>query len=469
MNSEHGKTTLIRGGKLVSPEAGVFEGSLLIRGSRITAVMEPSDPYPKADRVIDAQGLWVFPGFIDPHVHIGNYREYNRDVANQTRAAASGGVTTIFTFIKTAQRHTPETSFLDILDEYVCDFTNASYVDVGMHAVISSMHHVQEVDRYLKRGLKSLKFYMGYRGDPQAMRRGSVALGDGEIYQGFRAIARARKQGIAMTHAENEEINRAILGELLKSSPSPSLKEWFRTRPDFAEAEATSRAAHLAKGAACPLYVVHVTSAAALAEIERHRENSSEPIYAEVTTHHLLLSEDRGEQLDSGAAAKTTPPLRPQADLDALWEGVRRRAVDTVASDTCPVDPTDKMDVLSAEPGFSALDVFPAIFVTEAMKRDISLQQIAELSSQNAAKIFGLYPSKGTLRPGADADLALLSLDEDWTYKQSESISDSSPSPYEGWRLKARNMMTLLRGNVIFQDNKLVGTPRGTVLLDQTD
>lgn len=461
-------TILIAHGTVVSAD-GTSRADVLVADGRIEQVFPGGAPAgTRADRVVDATGLHVFPGFIDPHVHLGNYRDFRRDAINQTRAAATGGVTTLFTFIKPGKHRSHDTPFAEFLDEVVAELDETAFVDVGMHAGVTNEKHLEEFGDLSERGLTSFKFWMGYRGDAQALKRGSVALDDGQVFTGYQTIAELGRPAIAMTHAENEDVNKALLRQLLERTSSPTMTEWFRTRPDFAEAEVTWTACALAVGAGCPLYVVHVSSAAALESIKHHRKTSTTPLWAELTTHHLLLNEEHGNCLDVEAAAKMTPPLRPQRDLDLLWEAVKDGTASTVGSDTCPVDPSDKQDVLTAEPGFSAIDIFPALMLTEGPPRGVSLERIVDLCSTNTAKIFDVYPQKGAIAAGSDADIALIDLDSPWTYHQEQVESDSKPSPYEGWQLTARTVMTLVHGEVVYEDGVLAGPARGRALVKRT-
>ncbi|MFW6145503.1 MAG: dihydroorotase, partial [bacterium] len=203
----------------------------------------------------------------------------------------------------------------------------------------------------------------------------------------------------------------------------------------------------------CPAYIVHVSSKAGLKELLRHRERGGSPIYAETCIHYLTHTKNSS----AGVLAKVNPPLREQEDIDFLWESLANGDIDTVGTDHCLLTRSQKKDIWSAVPGFPGIAMLLPILLSEGVNKGrITLEKVAEVASCNAAKIFGLYPKKGTIRVGSDADLVVVDLDLEQTVTTALLQSASDFSIYEGWNMKGWPIMTMLRGEVIMKDGKVL-------------
>jgi dihydropyrimidinase len=453
---------VVTGGVVVFPEWGPLRVDLRVSGDRIVEVGERLSPR-SGEAVLDATGRHVFPGFIDPHVHLGNVNRFADDVATETLAAAVGGVTTLLTYVKVLRHRETQVSYHDVLPEVRRAIDELASIDVGCHLAISTRQHVEEITSYRQLGCHSFKFYMGYRDDPRALRRGSVGVDDGFILEAMRAIAATGGGATALVHCENEDIARSLVAGI----PDParaSWSDWAGTRPSLIEVEAIQRASLLAREAGAPLYVVHLSSREGLAAAREARGRARAAVHIEVSTHHLLLTGGQAAVFEPPGLAKVSPPIREQASVDALWQGIADGTVDTVGSDHVAMAWERKQGTaLEADPGFAVLDGFAPLVLTEACRRRIPLERVARVCAANSARIFRLR-GKGTLVPGSDADLIVVSLDTPGRLEAARNHSSSRFSPYDGFPVTARVEVTVLRGEVIARDGRVVAERRGRAL-----
>jgi len=452
---------VVRGGTIVSGELGVFKADIFIQNGKI-AELSVKPAVGRDVEVVDATNLFVFPGFIDTHMHLGNYLPFEEDCKTETRAAAAGGVTTLLTFCKVLRHRAEQVSYLEIFDEVAEQINRYSSVDVGLHCIVGTNQHMDEAGECVRRGVVSFKFYMAYRNDPQALERGTVGLDDGKIFRGYLKVGQAGPPALAMTHCENDDIIRELLAE--GRNEKFSFESWEKAHPIFAEAEAIERAARMAAAARCPLFIVHMGSAG-LDVVRRFRRETGQTIWVETTPHYLCLTREYCANLPNPAIAKTAPPVRSREHVDELWEGVRDGTIDTIGTDHCASSSPQQPGFGTGGMGFTSVELYPALILTEGAKKNIPLDRLATVTSLNPARIFNLYPQKGSIRPGADADLALVDLSEPWTYRASESLSVTKFSPYDGWALNAKTRVTILRGQVIYDNGKFPMENQGKALV----
>ena len=448
---------IIQGGTIVSPENGEFRGDLRIDDGLITAVGTKVDPAGCA--VFDAREKHVFPGFIDPHVHLANFNQFDPDCETETISAAAGGVTTIGNFIK-ALRHRPTlVSYHEIWDEIVGSIERLSSIDIFLHFVISTYDQVDEIASYAAKGVRSFKFYLGYKGNEAALKRGAVGVEDGLVYAGFREIAKV--SGIAMLHAENEELCHCF--ERGVDASKATFLDWADSRPNITEEEAVRRGCFFGMKTGATVYVVHTSSKEGFRAADELRANAKIPIFVETCTHYLMLNKYQGNEM-RGSTAKVIPPLREQESVDALWQAIADGIVETVGSDHCALRPDRKDKVWDGDPAFPGMEVMPVLLASEARRRGLPLQRVAQAGSCNAARIFGLYPRKGTLQIGADGDVAILDLERENTIRAATQHSMSGFTPYEGMKVRAAVDATFLRGELIWHDGKILQECRGKLI-----
>lgn len=457
------RSWLLRGGSLVVPELGVLQGDLLIEDGVVTAIGQNLQPRGNA-RVYDATGKHVFPGFIDPHVHLGNFNRFEDDCKTETISAAAGGVTTIVNYLKILRHRPTQESYEKIFDEVFAAIETTSAVDVALHCVLSTPQHAAEIPLYAGRGISSFKFYLGYKGSEKALKRGAVAVDDGIIYSGFSAAAGVGDPALVCIHAENEEVVRVFEAKIPDKSKA-SFLDWANSRPNLVEAESVTRGCFFAEVCGAPIYLVHLSSREGLAVAKAARQRSRKPVYVETCTHYLLLTKEDGNRLP-GATAKVIPPLRERESVEAYWQGIADGSVDCVGTDHCALRMEQKRQVWEGDPAFPGMETFLPLMLTEGRRRGVSLERITQVCATNAARIFALYPKKGTLRVGSDGDVVVVDLNAQDRIEATRLHGMSDFTPYEGMEVTAAVESTWLRGRQIFtRQNGWCGRPSGQVLL----
>jgi dihydropyrimidinase len=438
--------TVIENGTAVDPQLGSREVTIAIRDGRIAALIEPGESADAEER-IDAKGLAIFPGLIDPHMHIGFVGLPLTDVASETRSAAIGGVTSILNYVlKPDDYEEPFLEFVDYLERL-------AYVDMGIHFGIFSSEQIGAIPSYIaKYGVSSFKFFMTYKGD-EGTRRGVGTTDDGLLFELLTQVAK-HPGVVANVHAENVEMvwrEEARVREL----GLDGLAAHNAARPGITEAAAMVTAGFLARATGAPLYLVHTSSAEGADVVAGLRGDlDASPIYVETTPHNLSLTVDS----PCGLLAKVNPPVRTQADVEALWSAVTHGVVDSVGTDHAPRLRSEKAgDVWEAGAAFPGVATMLSVLLTEGYhRRGVSLQRIAQISSSNTARIFNL-PRKGTLAIGGDADLAIVDLDLERTVSADYLQSRADFSPWENERLKGWAVQTLVRGQTVMRDGEIVG------------
>jgi dihydropyrimidinase len=440
-------STALVGGQIVQPGAGVFRADIGIRDGRIALIAEPGSPI-DAQESVDVSGLHVFPGVIDPHAHIGlggGLDEYAPD----SGAAAKGGVTTILYILIESG------SYLEALARHDAVASKSVHVDYGYHLTLMSDAHLAELPAIRDEwGSRSYKYYMSFRGDEGAY-MGVSGTDDGAFYAILEAVAGIG--GILMVHPENIEVVWR-LRDKVKASGAADLAAWDASRPAFVEAEAVHRAAVLGYQTACPLYFVHLSSADALEALRAARGHyPSAPLVAETCPHYLTHSMESRV----GVMGKVNPPLRPETDLDAVRAALQDGTIDTIGSDHVGRRRSAKEgDIWKASAGFPGMPtLFPVALSYGHHHMGVPLERIAELTSLNPARVFGLDDRKGRIAAGYDADFAIVDLHATRTPNADDLGTWSDYSLYENEELTGWPVHTLVRGEFVVRDGVLVGKP----------
>ena len=440
---------LISNGNIVTPEE-IFPGFIAITGGRISAIDQGNAPF-DATSVIDAQGRHILPGVIDPHAHLG-YMDTLEAVETETRAAACGGVTTLGVYILALKE-----GLLRQFEDFKNAFENRSFIDGFWHLMVIDAITTSEIETCpAEVGLTSFKFNMGYKG-PHADLIGITATDDGAVYKGFRMINRHGPPSIAACHTENIDIHLMLRDELIAQGRK-DFAVWNESRPPFVEAECMRRAIYLAKSAGCPLYIPHITIAEGVDIIAEAREQGIE-VTGETCPQYLTHN---GEEpapvlLEHPACACVNPPLRDKAANARLWEGVADGTIQCVGSDLAPTTLEMKgEDIWNAPMGLGNTSelLLPVMLSEGVNKGRIGLEQVTEICALNPARVFGIYPRKGRLAVGADADIVIVDLDKEVTVKTENLRSMCDWSIYDGWTLKGWPTHTILRGRVIVEEEE---------------
>jgi dihydropyrimidinase len=453
--------TLVRGGTVVTA-ADIYRGDVLVVDEKIAAVGTSLDE--PADRTLDASGKYVIPGGIDVHTHLdmpfGGTTSAD-DFASGTIAAAHGGTTSIVDF---AIQYKGQ-SLREARDAWMKKADGKAAIDYGFHMIITDLPDSveREMDAMVAEGVTSFKLFMAYRG--------VLMLDDGSI---FRALLRtARNGGTICMHAENGDVIDVLVKRALAEGKTEP-KYHALTRPPRAEAEATHRAIALAEMAGVPLYVVHLSAAEALEQVTLARDRGL-PAYAETCPQYLFLSYANYEEPGfEGAKYVMSPPLRAKGNEEKLWRGLAGNDLQAVSTDHCPFCMKEQKELGRGD--FSKIpNGAPGIETRMSLLYDggvrtgrIPLNRFVELTSTSPAKIFGLFPKKGTIAPGSDADLVIFDPEKKHVLSAKTHHMKVDYSPYEGREVTGKAETVISRGRVIVENGEFVGRPGAGSFLKRT-
>jgi len=438
---------VIANGLLVIPKTGIHKASLSLKDGKIIGIHENS-PAVKAREIIDATGKYVLPGLVQPHAHLGRL-ENLKDYATETASAAIGGVTTVIDF------HRAVDDYENSLPAVIRQAGRQSYIDFSFHLQVMADIHREKISRYFyQHGVSSFKFNMGYKGK-ESKQKGIIELNDGLMLDTF-AQLRELKGAVACVHCENNEINAYHTARLEKEGIS-NLRAWSEARPSWSEAEGIHRALYFSELTRCPIYIVHMTTQEGLRLIQNHRDRNASTVFTETCPQYLTHDIDCG----LGNVGKFIPPLRTAADRDALWRGIKEGAVDTIGVDqiTRNIDAGELSVWQRPTSPREAATLLPVMITEGFHHRGIPLEKIVDVTSFNAARIFNLYPRKGTIRVGSDADLTIVDMNLEKKVTPDVIQSASRFCVYAGLKLKGWPVLTIARGNIIMRDGKITGKP----------
>lgn len=439
---------VVTGGTLVIPGVGLVRAGVAAEGGRIAAVARDED-LPAARERVDARGLHVFPGFFDPHIHLGQVLSFDEEAYSESRAALAGGITTLGCFLRRL-----EGSYAEDLPGWEAAVEKQASTDLVFHLQLFTRQQREEIPRYAREfGVTSFKVYMA--GIPKVV----PAVDDGFILETMRAVAALGDRAILAIHCENQAILDAAYEATTRAKgEGGTLADWADTRPNYAEEEGVVRAAFLAGIAGVRMYVVHLSTAEA-AERLRDIRARNRRITVETTSMYLAVN-----KFDpAGLLAKMVPPVRRPEDQEALWQAVRDDVIDTFGTDNTSRNLAVKKPEagwLKAMSGYPALATHVPLLLHEGYhRRGIPLQAIAEKGCRNPAMAYGIYPEKGTIAVGSDADLTVVDLERERRVEPRELHSFSDFNVHQGRTLKGWPVVTIKGGAVAVRDNEILLPP----------
>lgn len=435
----------VEGCRVVKPD-GVVDCGLAIRGGSIAAVLRPGETV-SARRTIDAGGRFVVPGLLDTHLHLGNAAQsFASDCATESRHAVTGGVTTLMPFVITRG------SYLDALGEMRRAVGERSVVDMLFHAIIVREAQIDEIPRMASEfGVRSFKAFMAYKGR-EISPSGIQGMGDDQIYSMFRRV-REVPGGVAIVHCENMEIIELHQKPFMTAGRQDTAA-WSDGRPAWGELEAIRRMCQFAEAAGVQLLIPHMGVGIG-SEFLRQKAWGPGRVATESCPHYLAFDKDT----DRGVQGKVNPPLRGRDHIDALWQRLTDGTVDVMGSDHCPYTKAVKGDELwGARAGITAGSamILP-VLLTEGVERGrLTMPDVVRLTSYNAARLFGLYPRKGALETGSDADLVIVDTDREVKVDLPALHSAVDFSPYEGYVARGWPATTIAGGQVAYDAGEVV-------------
>ncbi len=447
----------------------IIHGGLAVRGTGVTRedivvkdgkICADADQYRLEDaaRVIDASGLYVMPGIVDAH----NHPVYADRIETFSLSAAFGGITTVVPFISNRRREGVEGTVSDIIREFMDEAAETSYLDYAIHAILLGDDDVEDqVPEMMDMGVISFKMYMTYprRGmmmpDDRMLKAMELAAADG---------------GIAMVHAENGYCIDYLVDKAIAEGHT-GREHYAPSQPRTLEIEAANRAATYAEVTGCPLYIVHLSAREMIGVLERFRGSGDVQLFAETCPQYLDLTNQK--MLDFGALAKIGPPLREREDNEAMWRGLSSHLIDTIASDFCghkksqkasyddETDSDEEHSIFDATFGGNWAEQMLCVAYHEGVNMGrITLPRLVQVLCENPAKIFGLYPKKGSLDPGTDADIVLFdpALEHTLSAEAQHCLADFTM--FEGKDVIGQPIMTMQRGEILVE-NGVMRRPKG--------
>lgn len=463
---------LIKNGLVVNHDSSRLSTVAVDRG-KVVGIIEDVD-LPEATRTIDAEGKWVLPGLVDSHDHMGIYGagSYERQLEEETRAALSGGVTTVGQFLI-------DSPFVENyrtgLKRFMEPVSRLSHCDVWFVPVLGWEPHLADVPWLVEQGMTNFKFFThdclayatsGARGVGQISQEGPTpdsvfgvrGADHGLLAKGMRVLL--ENDALARIHAEDVEIGYSVLADY-EGDESP--QAWADSKPEFAEEFDTLQCCAIAEHVGAPVLFVHVGHTRADRVVNEYRGRGNR-VYAEAQIFHLLFTQDGSNCVYGPRGVKTNPPVRTQEHVDAYWELLAAGFFDFIATDMAPANKSVKLgsDLWSATTGSNLTEVWlPSLVKCGVQERGVPIETLVKLCSYAPARVAGLYPRKGCIQPGADADIVIFDPEKQMTVGIDDLHGGLGYNLCEGWDFTGWPTHTILRGTVAVEDGEIL-IPPGT-------
>ncbi|HYF95276.1 MAG TPA: allantoinase AllB [Symbiobacteriaceae bacterium] len=453
---------ILRGGTVVTPRDS-YTADVAVRGGKVVAVGDLSGL--EAAAVYDATGLVVLPGVIDEHMHTRDPgAEHKEDFAHSTRSAAAGGVTTVLEMPNTVPPVIDAASFA-AKAEYLAP---KAFVDFGLWGLVLGDANRAHIAEMAQAGVVGYKLFWGYGLNPKTLalvynfKPGDDVImppDEGQIYEMFETVAATGR--LVSVHAENHSVITRLASRERDANPT-SYEAFLRSRPPFTELMTINAGIELAGATGVHLHILHMSAHAGTVLVDRARARGVR-VTGETCPHYLLLgAEDFGRV---GIDMKVLPPIREQANAEELWAAVRAGRIQAIGSDHAPHTLAEKQGNIWAAPaGACGVQTMVPLMLNAVNEGRITLNQAAQLLSENPARLFGLYPRKGAIRVGADADFTVVDMKKEHVLTREELLSKNPMNPFHGIRVKGMPVAAFLRGRQIMQDGRPLGEPAGQLI-----
>ncbi len=438
---------VIKNGKIVT-ESYIFDGAVAVTGGKITSITS-NENAPSAGRVIDAGGLHVLPGVIDVHVH---FRDpgytYKEDFGSGSAAAAAGGVTLIFDM----PNNFPPPKNVDALNQKI-EAAKKSIVDYGLYGLLTE-GNLGDVTPLAQAGVIGYKCFMGET-------VGKIPPpNDGEMLDQFALVSKANLR--VAVHAENDPILQYRIAKL-KSQGRGDAHAHYESRTHIVEEEAVRRAIMYAAETKCKLHIAHLSGQQALAAVAKAKRNY-QPVTAETGPHYLLLDDEQYAKI--GSLMKMNPSIKLASDKAALWTALNNGTVDMIATDHSPhaLEEKKKPMIFDCISGFPGLETAVPLILTEVNKGMLPLTTYVKVTSANPARVWRLYPQKGAIAIGSDADFTIVDLKARSKVNPEKFYSKAKWSPFDGFEVQGLPIYTVVRGNVVMDHGNVDKAPVGKMV-----
>lgn len=452
---------LIKNGTIVTPE-DAYKGNIYIKNGKIAAITN-DELRSDVGEVVDANGKFVFPGFIDTHVHSRDPgATYKEDFYHSTQAAAAGGVTTVFEMPNT----NPTVNNVENFRKQVANLKSKAFVNFGVWGICLGHLNMKEYEKLHHAGVIGFKFFWGYAVHSETfqliynykpgMKDVIPPFADGEIYEMFQEVAKTGQ--IFAIHAENHDLIQRLT-QKVEDRNGRTYMDLLEGRPSLAEELTIQSGIAMAKKTGARLHILHVSTAEGI-ELVRQAQKEGYPITAETCPHYLFLSAEDYDHI--GPQMKVYPPIKYKKDQEALWDALQDGTISHVCSDHAPHTEEEKAgDLWSIPAGMCGVETMAPLMLNAVNEGKISIHDIVHLLSEGPAKLFNLYPNKGVIRIGADADITIVDMNKEHTIKRNELHSKSKVTAFDGFKVKGVPEQTIVGGTIVMRDGEIIGPPTG--------
>lgn len=441
----------------------MIEGHVVVDNGRVQGLLQKPAPAPEGETEIDAAGRYVLPGAIDAHSHYGLLPPIEARIPPESAFGATGGVTTMVRYFRRTD------SYLDTLPAHIESNPALHYQDFSFHLALFNDLQVAEMPRYVEElGITSFKIYMNLKApvaknflvDPlvtdTVMQTADLDYNDGLLMAAMDGMRRLPARVRLSVHVEEADLIIWKTAQV-RSAGMSGLAAWHYARPEEAEALGIKKVAYFSRLYGVPVFFPHIGSALGIAALEEELARGTEMV-AETCPHYLV----QNIQSRAGELLKVMPPVRAEEDNRATWRALQSGVITVLGTDHIPWTREEKGhgDIWSLRPAFGSTGLMLPILVSEGFNKGrLSIVDIARLTSYSTARAFGLYPRKGTLLVGSDADLMILDANAEWTVDPALLRSAQQFSVYEGFKLKGKVLHTIVRGKPVLVDGEIVGKP----------
>lgn len=445
---------MITDSHIILPQ-GMIDKNILIDEGKIVGFTNDT---PACDNKINGNGLISVPGPIDTHVHYGVYSPINEAAKTESHAAAIGGITTMMRMLRL------EDPFSNSLQAQLDASSHSHYIDYAIHASIFTPQQINEMNICVEKGITSFKIYMNLGGEVgnvyMDIPPNSSKLVESQVNVTNEIVEQTVKTAASLgcpilVHAEDYESCECGI-KTAKEKNQDGLSAWSNSRSPEFEVKAIKTVSKYGRDYDCVIYFAHIGSERALAQIEEEKKLGTK-IFVETCPHYLSLSYDKQE----GYLAKVMPPIRTENDNKAVWNALSKNQIDTIGTDHVANQLKLKLagdDVWGALAGFPGIGTVIPILLNDGVNQNrITLEQFVQFTSQNAAKIFGMYPQKGTLEKNSDADITMIDLKKEKKVTSDLFGGFSDYIVYEGRNLKGWPVKTIVRGEIVADDFEIIG------------
>jgi dihydropyrimidinase len=465
---------LITNAAAVIPRSGILQTNIMIENGKIKTLTKSIDNI-HASKIINANGKYVLPGLIDPHTHYGVYTPIDEAAKSESQSAAVGGVTTMIRMLRLNE------SYQKNIGKHLEASKHHHHIDYSIHASILTPEQIKDIPYLKKIGINSFKIYMNLGADLNHifldLEPGTHNIREAEVNMTHELMCSTIKEASkvhyspVLVHAEDpavcanlikreKERERQTKEGMMIPVNSSNLKTWSDCRPTSSEAESIRKIAIIGRKYGSNLYFVHIGSTAALDAILSEKEKGNSNLYIETCPHYLTHTTEF-EKL----TGKVVPPIRSKSDVQSMWSALRNGIINTIGTDHVANRMSMKMgngDIWSALAGFPGIATMLPVLLSKGVNENrINMEQIAEITSYNAARIFGMYPKKGTILQESDADLTVVDLDLEQKVTPDLLQSYSDYTIYDGWTLRGWPILTMVRGEVIMENGEVDSKSQG--------